>query len=140
MILEALTAAALGSTGIVGTSGSSDAARLVADEVARERGRLRESYILGAGGNDSFRNLCRIAEECRSANWDGYGALPVSAEAFMYTSRFLRIMPLGTAAPDVGIEPDGNLTLEWHRSAYRTLSVRFSPGGDLHYSALRIAH
>ena len=136
MILEALTAAALGSTGIVGTSGSSNEARWLAEEIAKDRQRLRESHIMGAASNDAFRNLCAIIDECRFPNWDGYGALSASTEAFMYAAHFLRTMPLGTVAPDVGIEPDGNLTLEWHRSAYRTLSVSVSPEGDLHYSAL----
>lgn len=136
MILEAVTAAALGSTGIVGTSGSSEEARWLAEAIAKDRQRLRESHILGGAGNDAFRNLCMIVDECRLPNWDGHGALPVSAEAFMHACHFLQTMPLGTPAPGVGIEPDGDLTLEWHRSAHRTLSVSVSPKGDLHYSAL----
>lgn len=136
MILETVAAAALGSTGIVGTSGASDEARLITDRIAEERQRLRESHILGGAGNDAFRNLCEIVDECWTPNWDGYSGEPVSQEAFMYASRFLRTMPLGTPAPDVGIEPDGHLTFEWHRSPYRTFSVSVSPEGDLHYSAL----
>ena len=136
MILEALTAAALGSTGIVGTSGSSDEAHWLVQEVAKERQRLRESHVLGGAGNDAFRNLCAVVEESRFPNWDGYGALRVSEEAFMYACHFLRTMPLGTPAPEVGVEPDGDLTFEWHRSWYRTLSVSVSPDGNLHYSAL----
>lgn len=136
MILESIAAAALGSTGIVGTGGSSDVARMLANKIEEERRRLRESYMLGGDSNAAFLNLCAIADECRVPNWDGYGALPVGAETFMYAAQFLRTMPLGAAVPSVGIEPDGSVTLEWHRSPYRTLSVSVSPSGDLHYSAL----
>jgi len=136
LILEALAAAALGTTGIVGTSGSSNEARLLAEAIADNGRHLRQSFILGGAGNDAFQKLCLIIDECRFPNWDGYGALPVAAEAFMYAAAFLRTMPLGAPAPDVGIEPDGSLTLEWHKSAYRSLSVSVSPEGDLHYSAL----
>jgi|SRR6267143_2851554 len=136
MILETITAAALGTTGIVGTSGASDEARLVANRLAGDRYRLRESYVLGGAGNDSLRNLCDTVDECGLPNWDGYGAAPVAEETFIYACHFLRTMPLGMPAPDVGVEADGDVTLEWHRSAYRTISVSVSPDADLHYSAL----
>ncbi|MFH0937823.1 MAG: hypothetical protein V1899_00835 [Planctomycetota bacterium] len=38
--------------------------------------------------------------------------------------------------PSVGAEPDGHVTLEWHHSSRRTLSVSVSPDGELHYAAL----
>ena len=123
-------------TGIVGTTGSSEEAHWLLHEVARERQRLRQSYVLGGAGNDAFRNLCTVVDEARLPDWDGYGAAPVREEAFMHACHFLRTMPLGTPAPEVGIEPDGDLTFEWHRSAYRTLSVSVTPDGNLHYSAL----
>ena len=63
--METITAAALGTTGIVGTGGASDEARLVANRLAEDRYRLRKSYALGGAGNDALRNLCDIAEECR---------------------------------------------------------------------------
>jgi len=124
------------SIGIVGTGGISNESRLLADQVARAREHVRESYVLGGAGNDAFRDLCTVAKDCRLPNWDGYGASPVSEQAFSFACRFLRTMPLGTPAPAVGIEPDGHPTFEWHRSAYRTLSVSVSPHGDLYYSAL----
>jgi hypothetical protein len=80
--------------------------------------------------------LATIAQECSSANWDGYGAAPVSEETFDQASAFLESLPLGTPAPSVGAEPDGHLTLEWYRSPRLTLSVSASPDGDLHYAAL----
>ncbi len=136
MILEVVAAAALGSTGIVGTTGSSNEASSLARAIAKDRQRLRENHTLGAGGDLAFRDLCAIVDECRFVNWDGYGALPVVERTFMYAAHFLRTLPLGTPIPIVGMEPDGEITLEWHKSAYHTLSVSVSPEGDLHYSAL----
>jgi len=136
MILEAVAAAALGSTGIVGTAGASKEASAVALEIARDRQRLRESYTLGGGSDIAFRDLCSIVEECHMSNWDGYGALPITDRTFRYAAHFLRTLPLGTPVPSVGMETDGQITLEWHKAAYHTLSVSISPDGDLHYSAL----
>jgi hypothetical protein len=131
-----MIAVAGGTAGIIGTAGASREAHWLLSEFAKERDRLRESYVLGGAGNVAFQDLCAVVEESRAANWDGYGATPVSQEAFMYASHFLRTMPLGTPAPGIGIEPDGDLTLEWHVSAYRTLSVSVSADANLHYSAL----
>jgi hypothetical protein len=38
--------------------------------------------------------------------------------------------------PEVGAEPDGALTFEWHRSARQTLSVSVHGSRLLHYAAL----
>lgn len=81
-------------------------------------------------------DLYKRVEQCSSANWDGYGAIPVARETFMRACNFLEALPLGTTAPSVGVEPDGNLTLEWYRSPRRILSVSISPEGELHYAAL----
>lgn len=81
-------------------------------------------------------DLYKTVEQCSSANWDGYGATPVTRETFMQACIFLEALPLGTTAPSVGAEPDGHLTLEWYRSSRRILSVSISPEGELHYAAL----
>ena len=67
-------------------------------------------------------------------NWDAYAAAP-GEEAFFLAYRFLEPLPLGAPAPSVGAEADGHVTLEWHRSPRRTLSVSVSAQGDLHYAA-----
>jgi hypothetical protein len=39
-------------------------------------------------------------------------------------------------APSIGAEPDGVLTMEWHCSERRTLSVSVSSGEELHFAGL----
>jgi hypothetical protein len=85
---------------------------------------------------ETFPHLVRVAEECRSENWDGYGAAQVTDKTFWQAFHFLSALPLAFPKPSGGAEPDGHLTFEWHRSSRRTLSVSVSPEGDLHYAAL----
>jgi hypothetical protein len=96
--------------------------------------RLRDSNSLGLGAAEM--ELGAVAEECGSPNWDGYGAAPVGKDAISKARLFLWTLPLGVPPPSVGAEPDGNITLEWHRSARRTLSVSVTSDGELHYAAL----
>jgi len=80
--------------------------------------------------------LATIAKECAFRGWDGFDADPIRAETVLAVSRFLESLPPGIPAPDVAAEPDGDITLEWHRSPWRTLSISVSRNNMLHYSAL----
>lgn len=111
-------------------------AEFIADEITQNRRYMQSSMYWGLNANSVRDELCDIYDKCREPNWDGYGAQPVTAETYRYAYLFLESMPWNTPVPSVGAEPDGCLTLEWHHSPRRTLSVSFSPDGDLHYAAL----
>jgi hypothetical protein len=83
-----------------------------------------------------YDELRTIWEECKTANWDGNEALPVQEETNKNTYFFIQSLPLGYPLPSVGIEPDGHLTLEWHRDVRWTFSVSISPEGIIYYAAL----
>ncbi|OLE55634.1 MAG: hypothetical protein AUI36_16830, partial [Cyanobacteria bacterium 13_1_40CM_2_61_4] len=115
---------------------TSDAARHVADQIETGRRHLQNSVSFGLREKSALNELCAVAEECKVPNWDGHGSIPVSQETYRLAYQFLESLPLGIPAPSVGAEPDGHLTLEWHRSLRRTLSVSIGPEGDAHYAAL----
>ena len=115
--------------------GFSDAAEYVQDSTRQGRRHLNKSHAFGI--ESTLREeLGAVWSECRESNWDGFEALPVSQDTLRNAYLFLEALPLGSPAPSVGAEPDGHLTLEWHRFARRTLSVSLSPDGDLHFAAL----
>lgn len=115
--------------------GFSDAAEYVEEMTSDSRRFLDESVALGMR-NILREELASVWEECKKPGWDGYGALPVTEEALLNAFTFLRSLPLGFPRPYIGAEPDGEITLEWHHSAKRTLSVSVTPDGYLHYAAL----
>jgi len=114
----------------------SETAGYIAEQSARAQWPLQNSHTLGLQAKGVFDELMAVAEECRTENWDAYGAVPMPQQTINYAYGFLAALPLGTPAPSVGAEPDGHLTLEWHCSPRRTLSVSVSPEGDLHYAAI----
>ena len=77
-----------------------------------------------------------IAGECSVPGWDGYGANAVTAAALAEARAFAEAIDSSLLVPEVGAEPDGALTFEWHRSAWQTLSVSVHGFGVLHYAAL----
>jgi hypothetical protein len=132
----AMTSAEFYKLGFMTTGGASDTACFIAEQIQKRRGHLQSSYSLGLGAKRVLEDLIKVAEECRSANWDGYGAAPITNETFWQAYHFLSALPFGFPTPSVGAEPDGHLTFEWHRSSRRTLSISISPEGELHYAAL----
>lgn len=116
--------------------GFSDEAKYLARSTDAGRKRLQQSYALGLARTSVFDELVAVWEECREADWDGHGAMPVTQDSWQRAYCLLRAIPPGIHAPTVGAEPDGQVTLEWHRSPRRTLSLSVSPEGDLHYAAL----
>jgi hypothetical protein len=80
--------------------------------------------------------LATVYEHCRLLNWDGFQAMPVEQETLRNAHVLLESLPLRVPSPSIGAEPDGHLTLEWHKSANRTLSVSVDAEGHFHYAAL----
>jgi hypothetical protein len=117
------------------TPAFSDEARIVAEATHAERRRLTHTNA-PLGKKPLFDELGAVWEECRRPNWDGYGAQPVSQDTLRNAYVLIESLPLGCPGPSIGAEPDGELTLEWHCSPRRTLSVSVTPYGELHFAAL----
>lgn len=131
-----MAAIALSQYTTVSSGGASETASFVTGQIQKWRRQLQDSYALGLQAKGSLNELKQIFTQCNKADWDGYGAAPISGRVFQLASDFLEALPLGTIAPAVGAEPDGHITFEWYHSPRRTLSVSVSPEGELHYAAL----
>ncbi len=106
----------------------------VLDSAARKtQARLRNSTL---GHREALEELWEVWDECREANWDGYDALPVEQDTYAAAYALIESLPLGFPKPSIGAEPDGQLTLEWHNSPRRSLSVSVDPDGFLRYAGL----
>jgi hypothetical protein len=116
------------------TLGFSNEAKHVANATRKGYQHLQSSNAIGI--EPVREELGTVWEECRTPNWDGYGAAAVSQDSLRNTYLLLESLPLASPRPSIGAEPDGELTLEWHHSPRRTLSVSVSPAGELHFAAL----
>ena len=85
------------STGLM-TCGFSDAARYVERETLEGWRRLNESQALGVEST-IHDELAAVWEECRHADWDGFGAEPVTQDTLSNAYRFLESLPWGCPAP-----------------------------------------
>ena len=115
--------------------GGSPAADYIEEQLAGQRRFLHKSAALGV--EQLLRDeLAETWEACSRPDWDGYDARPVTWNTYQNARQFLLALPLGTPLPEIGAEPDGHITLEWHAAPRRTLSVSVSPDELLHFAAL----
>jgi hypothetical protein len=111
----------------------SSEARYIGQQTADSWREIQSSRALGCG--DLLDQLDEIRETCSRGGWDGHSAVSVSRESVDMTARLLDALPLMGMRPTVGVEPDGQVTLEWYASPHRLISVSMDPAGDLHYAA-----
>jgi hypothetical protein len=119
-----------------GTGGYSETARFVDERICQSQGELEKPDFYFSLMKKVYPELVELRSTAEEAGWDGYGALPITVDAYYRAAAFLWSLPNSTPVPSVSAEPDGHITFEWYRSPQRTLSVSVSPEGDLHYAAL----
>ena len=114
--------------------GFSEAAELLEKASRRQSDHFNQSVTFSK--QPAYDELWDVWQDCKKPNWDGYGALAVDQETYNTAWRVIEALPFGYLPTSAGAEPDGHLTLEWHRYPRWTLSVSVSPEGTLHYAAL----
>jgi hypothetical protein len=69
-------------------------------------------------------------------NWDGYGAMPLSAPVLRAADLFLSAIPEAWPNPEIGADPDGEISFEWARGPHWVFTVSVAADGQLSYAGL----
>lgn len=83
---------------------------------------------------DLLNSLEQLSMECAEADWDGYGSEPVNRMALSRARAFIRSLPESVQLPEVSVDPDGTISLDWMPSTNRTLSVSLGESGRVPYA------
>jgi hypothetical protein len=101
---------------------------------------LYEDYnypiTLGQTSREIKNYFLDIAKECSEDNWDGYGAKSFDIVSFCVAANFLLLLPSNFQKPEINVDPDGEVALEWFNGANKVFSVSFSNNGNLSYAGL----
>lgn len=121
-------------------AGGSSAVSLAADEVRKAaRKAVNEaelSQALFADKAAAISQLRALETECAEEGWDGYGAAAIDLDAVVLAERFLRALPNRIPLPELAVEPDGSIELDWIRSRNRLFSVSVGRGSHLAFAWL----
>ncbi len=86
--------------------------------------------------NFVLEELEKVYEECLEANWDGYGAMPISRETYSKARKLLRMIPPSLPRPDISAEPDGEITFEWYKEKYSVVVISVGGNNLITYAGL----
>ena len=78
-------------------------------------------------------NACMDAA---TSDWDGDGGHSILGGSYREARRFLELLPAAFPSPLIGVDADGEVTLEWIVGAQAAFSISISPAGDLAYAGL----
>lgn len=113
-------------------TGASPESRLLQKHVSE----IVQHFRRRASRERAFSDLAKVIVSGKEPDWDKYGALPVDQHAAQLACRFLNMLPSAVPTPDVGLDPDGQVSFDWIVAADRQLTASLSPDGVLSYAAI----
>lgn len=84
----------------------------------------------------ALESLLEVYEESSKADWDGYGASPVTEDAFYEARKLIQLLPSSVPMPEISAEPTGEIGLEWYRGKRFTFVVSLSGKNILTYAGI----
>lgn len=107
-------------------SAVSSEAQHVRDHAERLVASVESSTVLFGRKMDVMAVLESLATSHAQPGWDGEEAAPVNHAAIGLAADFVRALPDDVEMPEVGVEPDGAVSLDWLPSRHRMLSISFT--------------
>lgn len=114
--------------------GVSEVAQDLADRWLRLFVEQREPMSQGEGVREALGELEDIVTECSEHGWDGYDGEPVDRLSVSEASRFLLALPANIPAPQVSVDPDGEVSMDWEGTPDTLFSVSIRGDGRLSYA------
>jgi hypothetical protein len=113
-----------------------DSSRGASKEQDHIRKLLYEAQNYRTPENTGLRRLDDLTEECSKANWDGYGAIPLNANASRIARAILQTISGSFPAPDIVPEPDGEIAFEWENNDGSIFSLSMGGNGMLAFAGV----
>ena len=83
-----------------------------------------------------IREFDDVFEECSVDNWDGYDAKAISIDSYREAIRFARSLPTMTPLPEIAVDPDGEVALEWYEGPRKVFTVSVGGRNEITYAGL----
>lgn len=80
--------------------------------------------------------LARLPEEAGRVDWDGHGGAPVDRDSLIFAKQLAQFLPFSAPAPEVSVDPDGEVSFDWRGSTRHIVSCSISPTGTLRYAGI----
>jgi hypothetical protein len=105
-------------------------------EIAAKPRTASPSFVLGERLREAFYELEEAYSAAFEEGWDGYGGLPAQSAAYPYAAAILQTLPSAVPVPEISIDPDGEIGLDWLLAPRLRLSISISGTGRLSYAGI----
>jgi len=95
-----------------------------------------ESITFGRSCDEAFSALAEVYTEASSADWDGYGANAVSADAYEEAKKIINLLPSSIPSPEFLPEPTGEIGFEWRKGKGQVFVVSVKGKNKLNYAGI----
>lgn len=119
-----------------GTSAYSTSARQLSEDACAVLAEMETPVSLFGAQSTAITALSQAAAEADCEDWDGYGGLPASPIAVEAAADFIRALPSDLVQPEVAVDPDGQISLEWFGAKDRIFSISFGDRGRVAYAGI----
>jgi hypothetical protein len=92
------------------------------------------SLALGKQKQDALNDLYATFAESCSPGWDAYDASAACYESYLRAKLFIEALPANFPAPEVAVDPDGEISLEWYSKPGRVFSISIGSNDELAYA------
>lgn len=120
----------------VRSTGESDSAITLFHLVRVAREHFRSSIAVGTPLEVALAELDEAAREAALPGWNGYAAKPIDAAAYASARSFLELLPTMEEFPEISVDGDGEVELDWLADPRRALTIVVGANGRLIYAWL----
>jgi len=110
-----------------------------AQEIQKIKSRFSQyevSISYGLSKEKVLEDLQDAIIEANESGWDGYGAKPADPGACLYAWKFLNQLSSNLPPPEIGVDTDGEIAIDWDYGPRRVISIRVGRDGTLNYGGL----
>ncbi|HLF89550.1 MAG TPA: hypothetical protein VI451_11425 [Anaerolineales bacterium] len=97
---------------------------------------LFKNETFGESRLEGYKSLEEVAQEANEPNWDGYNGIAVNALSLYQASEFLNALPASIPTPEIGVDPDGEISFDWYRGKNHLFSVSVGETGKLTFAGI----
>jgi hypothetical protein len=95
-----------------------------------------QSITFGSLLGETLTSLFEVYKECSKADWDGYGAAAITADAYEEAKKIIKLLPSSIRMPEIVAEPSGEIGLEWRRGRGQIFVMSVSGRHKINYAGL----
>jgi hypothetical protein len=111
------------------SNAQSEEARLLVELQEENREHLLASFSVRDARERLLDELDSLRIGASRQGWDGFGAEPITLDAYDFAKSFIKTLPTTAPLPELSADPDGEISLDWFFGERRALTVSVGPTG-----------